>query len=81
MKSSKDADFGLVSEKILSHNIGPMGWSPGPGKGSQKHLHLWRSPPKNPHQKRKLFFSISTTRLAESVEGLNSSLAQSSGKL
>jgi len=28
-----------------------------------------------------LFFLISTTRLAESVEGLNSSLAQSPGEL
>jgi len=28
-----------------------------------------------------LFFSILTTRLAESVEGLNSSLAQSPGEL
>jgi len=25
-KGSKDADFGLVSEKILSHNNGPMSW-------------------------------------------------------
>ena len=81
MKSSKDADFGLVSEKILSHNIGPMGWSPGPGKGSQKHLHLWRSPQKKTTKNENFFFSISTTRLAESVEGLNSSLAQSSGEL
>jgi len=45
-KGSKDADFGLVSEKILSHSNGPMGWGPGPGKGSQKHPHLWCSPPK-----------------------------------
>jgi len=34
-----------------------------------------------PHRKRKLFFSISTTRIAESVEGLNSSLAQTPGEL
>ena len=31
-KGSKDEDYGLVSDKILSHNNGPMGWSPGPGK-------------------------------------------------
>jgi len=24
-KGSKDADFGLVSKKVLSHNNGPMG--------------------------------------------------------
>jgi len=76
-KGFKDADFSLVSEKILSHNNGPIGWGPTPGKGIQKHSHLWRSTPKTPYRKRKIFFSISTTRLAESVEGLNSSLPQS----
>jgi len=40
IKGSIDADFGLVSEKILNHNNGPMGWGSGPGKGSQKHPHL-----------------------------------------
>jgi len=30
---------------------------------------------RNPHRKRKTFFSMSTTRLAEPIEGLNSSLA------
>jgi len=73
-KVSKDADFGLVSEQSLSHNNGPMGWGPGPGKGSQKHPLFWRSPRKNK-------FSLSTTRLGESAEGLNSSLAQSPGEL
>ena len=34
-----------------------------------------------PHRKRKTFFSILTTRLAESVDGLDSSLAQSPGEL
>jgi len=55
-KGSKDADFGLASEKILSHNNGPIGWGPGPGKGSQKHPHLWRSHLKNPTENEKLFF-------------------------
>jgi len=32
-------------------------------------------------QSEKIFFSISTRRLAESVEGLNSSLAQPPGEL
>jgi len=80
-KGSKDGDFGLASEKILSHNNGPMGWGPGPGKGSQKHPHLWRSSRKPPTENKNIFFWISTTRLAESVEGLNSSLAQSLGEL
>jgi len=33
-----------------------------------------------PHRKRKIYF-FSTTRLAESIGGLNSSLAQSPGEL
>jgi len=37
-----------------------------------------RKPPPKPNI---VFFSILTTRLADSVEGLNSSLAQSPGKL
>jgi len=73
-KGSKDADFGLVSENVLSHNNGSIGWGPGPGKCSQKHPHWWRSPRKLPI-KNEIFFFDSTTRLAESVEGLNSSLA------
>jgi len=52
-KSSKDADFGLVSKKILSHNNGPMGCGSGPGKCSQKHSHLWCSP-----RKRKMFYFL-----------------------
>jgi len=48
---------------------------------SELHIHLWRSPPKTPHRKQKICFSILTTRLAESVEGFNSSLAQSPGEL
>jgi len=83
-KGSKDADFGLVSTKILSQNNGTMGWVPGPGKGGQKkqkHPHLQRSPQRTPNRKRKPFFSISSRRLAESEDGLDSSLAQSGGKL
>ena len=34
-----------------------------------------------PTKMKKILFSISTARLAESVEGLNSSLAQSPGRL
>ena len=39
------------------------------------------TPRKPPTKNEKIFFSISTTRLAESVKGLNSSLAQSPGEL
>jgi len=39
------------------------------------------SPPETHHQKGKTFFSLSTRRLAESVEVLNSSLALAAGDL
>jgi len=61
-----------------------MDWGPGPGKGSQKkqkHPHLQRSPQRTPNRKRKPFFSISSRKLAESEDGLDSSLAQSGGEL
>jgi len=61
----------------MSHNNGPMGhWV-----NVAKNTSTCGVPPKKKHQKRKLFFSISTTRLAESVEGLNSYLAQLPGEL
>ena len=50
-------------------------------KKTQKHPYFWRSPQKNSNPKRKIFFSILTTRLAGSVEGLNSSLALAAGEL
>jgi len=59
----------------------------GQGVGAQgqpkfpKHVLFVTSPPENPHQNPKIFFLILTIRLAESVEGLNSSLAQSPGEL
>ena len=50
-------------------------------KITRKHSYLWRSPQKNSNPKQNFFFSILTTRVAESVEGLNSSLVQSPGEL
>jgi len=50
----------------------------GPGKDGQNNAKtplLVMFPQKSSNPKRKIFFSILTTRLAESVEGLNSSLA------
>jgi len=49
-------------------------------KITQKRPYLWRTPRKAQTQN-KIFFSILTTRFAESVEGLNSSLAQLPGEL
>jgi len=49
-------------------------------KKMQKHSHLLRSPQQTPNQNQKnFFFSMYTRRLAESVEGLNSSLALAAG--
>ena len=50
-------------------------------KKTLKHPHLWRHP-RNPQiRNEKKIFLIYSLRLAESVEGLNSSLAQSPGEL
>jgi len=67
----------------LSPKNGPLGQRPGPGKDGQnnaKKTYLLRSPQKT-NPKRKMFFLMSTRRLAESVEGLNSSLALAAGDL
>jgi len=48
-------------------------------KKMQKHPHLRRSPQQTPNQKQKNVFSLSTRKLAESVEGLYSSLALAAG--
>ena len=60
-----------------------MGCGPGLAKGDQNFQNmssLWRHLQKTPTENEKLFF-MSTTRLAESVEGLNSSLALAAGDL
>jgi len=64
----------------MAHWIGAQGQVK-LAKKTQEYPHLWRYPQRTPNPKRKTFFSISTTRLAESVDGLNSSLAQSAGEL
>jgi len=66
-KGSIDADFHLVSNKILSQKNGSMGWSPGPAKDGQNFQNmssLWCHLQKTPHRNRKLLFSILTTRRA-----------------
>jgi len=62
----------------------PLGRRPGPGKDDQntaKTPLFVMSPPEIPTENEKRYFSILTTRLAESVEGLNSSLALAARKL
>ena len=54
-----------------------MSWGPGPAEGGQNFQNmplLWRHLQKTPNQKRKALSSISSRRLAESVDGLDSSL-------
>jgi len=82
-KGSKDADFCLVSKKNLSQKNGSIGRGPGPGKDGQKNaktLPLVTFTPANAIQN-KFCFSMSTRRLSESVEVLNSFLALAAGDL
>jgi len=84
IKGSVDADFDLVFNWTLSPKNGPLGRCPGPGKDGQNNPKtplLATFPPENLKHQTKKFFSILTTRLAESAESLNSSLAQSPGEL
>ena len=58
-----------------------MGWGPGPAKISKTCLLCDVTSRNSPTENEKRFFSILTTRLAESVDDLDSSLAQSPGEL
>ena len=58
--------------------MGPWVGTQGGAKGDQNFQNmpsLWRHLQKTPNPKQKTFFSMSARRLAEAVEGLNSSLA------
>jgi len=68
----------------LSPKNGPLGQRPGPGKDGQDNAEtplLVMFPQKSSNPKQKIFFSILTTRPAESVEDLNSSLALAAGEI
>jgi len=58
-----------------------MGWGPGPAKISKTCPHCDVTSRKLPPKTKNVFFSISSRRLAKSVEGLNSSLALAAGDL
>jgi len=82
-KGSKDSDDSLVLTKSLSEKIGSLNSRQEPrkvGQKTQKTPPLVTSPQRIPNPKRKNFFSISTRRLAESVDGLNSFPAQSASE-
>jgi len=83
-KSSIDAGDHLVSKKSLSQNFGSLDWRPGPVKVGQKTENtptLRACPRRTPHPNQKNFFLIEPRRLADSVEGLNTSLATAAGHL
>jgi len=68
----------------LIPKYGPLGRRPGPGKDGQNNAKiplLVTFPPEILKPKMKKILFISSSRLAESVEGLNSSIAQSPGEL
>jgi len=69
----------------LGQNVGPFDGRPGPGKVGHKNAKtppLVTPPQENPKPKtEKFFFWLGTTRRAESVEGLNTSLAAAGGEL
>jgi len=79
-----DGQSKALKTRILVYfkkKLEPREWVNGfgswPGKGGQinaKTPPLVTFPQRTPNRKRKTFFSMSTRRLAESVEGLNSSL-------
>ena len=83
IKGSIDANFHLDFNKHLCQKNGSMGWGPGPAKCGLlfQNMSFCDISSRKPPPKQKIVFSILTTRLAESVEGLNSSLAQSPGEL
>jgi len=85
IKGSENSWDSLVSKKHLGQNVGPVNGRPRPGKlghKNAKHPHLWRPSKRTPNPKLKIFFFwFGTTRLAESVEGLNTSLAAATGEL
>jgi len=59
-----------------------VGWGPGPAKGEfPKHAFVVTSPPEIPSPKTKNLLFDFDYKTAESVDGLDSSLAQSPGEL
>jgi len=77
IKGSKDSKLSLVSNENFSEILWPSGWALDQvtwAKMAQKLLHLWGHSQKIHNPQPKNFFRVQTRRLAESLEGLNSSL-------
>jgi len=78
IKGSKGSDSSLVSNENFREILWPNGWALGQVawiKMAQKLL--MTSLTKNPQPPTKNFFRVQARRLANSFQGLNSSLAQS----
>jgi len=81
---SKNSDFSLVSNKNFSKILPSNGLGQGQGKvgqGGQKVLHFWHHSQRIRTPQPNNFFSLQTTRLAETFEPLNSSLPLSVSEL
>ena len=84
IQGSIDVDSDLVLNKSLSQKSGSMSWGPGPAKGGKNFQNmpsLWCDLQKSPHRKRKTFFFDFEYNITESLDDLDSSLAQSPGEL
>jgi len=84
IKVLKDSDFRLVSNKNLSDILPSSGLGLEPDEVDQndlKQIPLMVSLTKKRETQNKKNFSLKTWRLAESFEGLNSSLAQLSAEI
>jgi len=81
IKGSKDSDDSLVSKNTLSKKIGLLDWRPGPGKVGQKmqQYPTYGVPPQRTQNWKKI--SVATRSLTEPVDGSNTPLALSTGKL
>jgi len=77
LKGSNNVDFGLVSKKQETKKWSSLGWCPESGTLDQKSKNM--HPHREPQTQNKCW--TYTRRLAEPIEGLNISLAQSSDKL
>ena len=70
--------------KYLGQNVGPFDGRQGPGKTGHKNAKippLGTSPQENPKPKTENFFWLEHRTVAESVEGLNTSLAAAASEL
>ena len=84
IKGSNDLDSSLVSDENFSETLWPSGWALDQATWAKmipKLLHLWQQSQNIRTPQPKNFFWVQATRLADPLEPLNSSLAQSAEEL